>query len=84
MEDFRADGVPIFANESANAADSGEAEGYRMASRKFYCYQCEKKFSQMVNLNAPKPVCETCGGNFVEYMDKKAAEKDNETATLAR
>lgn len=67
------DGVPVDLNRpsdvhsphTSNAHSLLHNVEYRMASRKFFCENCQKEFTTMVNLNnlaGNLPRCTVCNG----------------------
>ena len=70
------DGVPVNLNRPSDLHSPHTVDAhallhnveYRMASRKFFCENCQKEFTAMVNLNALDvnlPRCSVCNGQQV-------------------
>ena len=46
-----------------------DTQSYRMALRRFHCYECDHQFGTMIDLNRNNDVnCSACGSDFVEEM----------------
>lgn len=45
---------------------------YRMVSKKYFCYSCDKAGSRMFNMSElGDPACEECGSTCIEFVEKK-------------
>jgi len=46
---------------------------YRMVNRRYYCYICQKEYTEMVNALA-QLTCSHCHEGFVEIVEKKKSQ----------